>query len=644
MGKLINIDNGGTLTDICVIDGTTVLHTKTVTTPYDLSQCFIDGLRKTARQIYGDENRLDDLLLSTDYIRYSTTQGTNAVVERKGPRLGLILGQGADLTALRQVQADLFSELVGERLAHLDVNLQGPAYEAKLTAALTSLSAAGANRIVVCFDGPDYRAAETRLKELALRRFPRHLLGVVPVLCAGDLVEDTDFMRRAWSALFNAFLHPVMESFLYNAEAILREHFHQRPLLIFGNDGDSARVARTVAIKTYSSGPRGGMEGGRALALQHRCQRLLTMDIGGTTADIGLVEGGEVRSHKRGTIGGAVVSLPLCDVASTGVGGSSLITVSAGRLKVGPESASAAPGPACFGLGGRDATITDVFLLTGLIDPTTYFGGSMPLDRDRARAAVESHIARPLGCDVADASIAAERAWIQKVSASLRCYDTGSPTGIIPHKTTLAAFGGAGPFVITAIAEASGIESVIIPGLAAVFSAFGIGFSDIAQRYEAPVSELDEAAVAAELLRRARRDMFAEGFDLDECRQEWQLAIDRGQDESVAAWIPGQALPSAPAGTRLMLRLRVVRGIHHPELTADDGSTSAAPIVSGTRVLFTPAMGELELPVYRLENQPPGAAGMGPCILEEAYFTGRIDSGWRFRIDANRDVVLKRVS
>jgi len=644
VGKLINIDNGGTLTDICIIDGATVLHTKTLTTPYDLSKCFIDGLRKAAQHIYGDENRLDDLLLSTDHIRYSTTQGTNAVVERKGPRLGLILGHDSAVTALRQVQEDLFFELIGERLAHLDVTLQAPAYEAMLTSAVTSLAAAGANLIVVCFDGPDYRRAETRLKEMALRRFPRHLLGVVPILCAGDLVEDTDFMRRAWSAMFNAFLHPVMESFLYNAEDILREHFHQRPLLIFGNDGDSARVARTVAIKTYGSGPRGGMEGGRALALHYGYQRLLTMDIGGTTTDIGLIEHGEVRARKRGAISGAAVSLPLCDVVSAGVGGSSIITVSAGRLKVGPESVSAAPGPACFGLGGQDATITDVLLLTGLIDPTTYFGGSMQLDRARARAAVESKIANPLGCDVANALVAAERAWIQKVAASLRSYATGSPTGIIPRDTVLAAFGGAGPFLITAIAEASGIESVIIPGLAAVFSAFGIGFSDIAQRYEAPVSELDKTTTTEELLRRARRDMFAEGFDLEECRQEWSLAIDRGKDESVESWTPGQALVSVPTGSDLMLRLRAVRTINHPELTSNDGCAMAAPVVSGTRVLVTPTLGELELPVYRLENQSPGATGVGPCILEETYFTGRIDAGWQFRISANRDVVLKRVA
>jgi len=642
VGRLINIDNGGTLTDICVIDGASVLHTKVLTTPYDLSKCFAEGLRKAAWQIYGDESRLDDLLLDTDHIRYSTTQGTNAVVERKGPRLGLVLAPTGDCGALRAVQEDLFKELVGERVVRLDHALRGPAYEAALTAALTSLSATGANRIVVCFDGPDYRAAEIRLKEIALRRFPRHLLGVVPLLCAGDLVEDADFPRRAWSALLNAFLHPVMESFLYNAEDILREAYHRHPLLIFRNDGDSARVARTVAIKTYSSGPRGGMEGARALALHYGHPRLLSMDIGGTTTDIGLVEGGEIRAHKRGVVGGAVVSLPLCDVVSVGIGGSSYLGVASERVLIGPESAGAAPGPACFGLGGRRATITDVFLLSGLLDPDTYFGGSMKLDRDRARAAVETDLAQALRLDLADALKAAERAWIREVAEALRRYDTGSASGRIAPDTTLAAFGGAGPFVITAIADAAGIDRVVIPALAAVFSAFGIGFSDIAQRYEAPLNADDATAIVAELRRRARRDMFAEGYTLEECRQEWQCVTLRGEEESSAPWHPDSALPRAPAGSATVLRLRVVRPLAHPGFAADAADASPPGKAAGMRHVLTSNAGLLDLPVHRLEHQPAGATGEGPCILEEAYFTGRIDAGWRYRVSASRDVILTR--
>jgi N-methylhydantoinase A len=172
---------------------------------------------------------------------------------------------------------------------------------------------------------------------------------------------------------------------------------------------------------------------------------------------------------------------PCVTSISAGVGGSSIITVAQGQIKVGPESTGGAPGPACFGLGGQNATITDVFLLTGLIDPASYFGGAMKLDYERAEAAVEN-IATPLGLSLADALSAAERAWCQKVADSLKQYDRYTT---IPADTTLAAFGGAGPFRghrHCRCLRASTAPS--FPGLAAVFSAFGIGFSDIAQSYQ----------------------------------------------------------------------------------------------------------------------------------------------------------------
>ncbi|MDE0854800.1 MAG: hypothetical protein OSA97_10305 [Nevskia sp.] len=148
-GKLINIDNGGTLTDICVIDGAQVYRTKTVTTPYDLSKCLFDGLLKASRVIYGKDDLLS-LLLSTEYIRYSTTQGTNALVERKGPRLGLILGGSLSADAMQQdpQQRGLFSSLVGERIARLDAALEGEALEIAAIKAVNALSSGGANRIV----------------------------------------------------------------------------------------------------------------------------------------------------------------------------------------------------------------------------------------------------------------------------------------------------------------------------------------------------------------------------------------------------------------------------------------------------------------------------------------------------------------
>ena len=641
MAKLINIDNGGTLTDICVIDGDRVYRTKTLTTPYDLSKCFFDGLKKVSKTIYGEEDVLS-LLTSTDHIRYSTTQGTNALVERKGPRLGLITGGtlGAAAMQHKAQEKELFAALVGDRVTTIDVKLNDAALEVAAVRAVNALASAGANRIVIAFGGADRNAAEQRLKRLLLRKFPPHLLGALPMLYSHEVVEDEDDTRRSWTALFNAFLHPAMERFLYNAEHLLRESKSQSPLLIFRNDGQSARVAKTIAGKTYSSGPRGGAEGARALAAHYGFRQLLSMDVGGTTTDIGLVENGEVRAHRRGKIEGVDVSFALCDVVSVGVGGSSIISVEGKTLKVGPESVGSAPGPACFGLGGKEATITDVFLLQGLLDPASYFGGELNIDGERARAAIGEKIAKPLGLSEEAAAAAMEDAWVAKIADNLKKF-----TAITPE-TTLAAFGGAGPFVVCKVADAAGIHRVIIPGLAAVFSAFGIGFSDIGHQYDAPLKSKDNEGLQAtqdELLQRARRGMFAEGFSLDDCLIEKSLLLTEGGGETSVPLANGKLPGKIPATTRASVSLNVVKTIPHPTMTGQFGGKTRPAVSKATRSIVVDGRRQ-SVPLYRAEEQGAGASAAGPAVLEEAFFTCRIEAGWRFEFNASGDILLVKGS
>jgi N-methylhydantoinase A len=633
MGLLINIDNGGTLTDFCAIDGERVHRTKTVTTPYDLSKCLFEGLAKLSRALYGEED-LQRLLLAADHIRYSTTQGTNALVERKGPRLGLVLiGVGRAALIATPRAASVFEALLGERVALLDGSLGEDALEAAATRAINALAAAGANRIVVGAGGAGCVAAEKRLEGLMLRRFPPHLLGVLPILYSHQLGEDEVDPRRIWTAIFNAFLHPPMERFLYSAEQRLRDYRTRNPLLIFRNDGGASRIARTAAVKTYSSGPRGGAEGSRALAVHHGLERLIGVDVGGTTTDLSLVEHGTVRSAARGHIDGVAVSLALADVESVGVGGSSIIRVVDGAILVGPESVGGAPGPACFGLGGTAATITDAFLAGGLLDPASFFGGDLRIDAARATAAIEANVATPLGL-ARDAALAAmEEAWIAKAAAAIAAYAPITPG------TTLAAFGGAGPLVICRIAERLGVRRVLIPGLAAVFSAFGVGFSDISHEFEAPVDPADAAGLArvrAELLERARRAMFGEGFALEECRLETWL---RSGDESrpLAEGVPPAARPGGGPGTRLGLRATLP--LPRASLTSRFGAERPAPQAAGIRRVHSDGAWH-NLPLYRIEDQQGGAAGEGPAVLEEAYYTCRVAPGWRFECDASGDILL----
>ena len=215
------------------------------------------------------------------------------------------------------------------------------------------------------------------------------------MLFTWELAADRDDVRRTWSSLLNAFLHPAMERFLFNAEGRLREFRTRRPLLIFRNDGGSSRVAKSSAIKSYSSGPRGGLEGTRALAGRYGFAHVLMVDVGGTTTDVGVVSNGTVHVERRGTIQGVATAFELAAIASHGVGGSSVIQLQNGNIQVGPTSVGAAPGPAGFGLGGTEATITDVYLLTGLLDPRSYLDGTLKLEPERSREVIETNIARP---------------------------------------------------------------------------------------------------------------------------------------------------------------------------------------------------------------------------------------------------------
>lgn len=640
-GKLINIDNGGTLTDICVVQGAQVWRTKTVTTPYDLSKCFIEGLRKVSRQIYGADD-LVALLTSTDHIRYSTTQGTNALVERKGPRLGLICGGTLDASALSRdaQERSLYADLVGDRAASCDQGEDEESFSAHAVAAVNELASSGANRIVVAFGGPDRVQAEQRLKHILLRKFPPHLLGALPILYSHELVSDDDDVRRTWTALFNAFLHPTMEHFLYAAEHMLRENHNARPLLIFRNDGQSARVARTIACKTYSSGPRGGVEGACALGRHYGFRRLLTVDVGGTTTDMGLVEDGMARDHLRGRFEGVEVSFPMCELVSVGVGGSSIIRMLDGELRVGPESVGSAPGPACFGFGGTQATITDAFLLQGLLDPDSYFGGELRIDRERARGAIAAGVGAPMGLTEDAAADAMEAAWIDKIASSLQRFLT--PGGDI----TLAAFGGGGPFVICKVAERIGVSTVIIPGLAAVFSAFGIGFSDIGHFYEAALSgdlSLTFRPTLEQLLERARHGMFAEGFTLQECRVLSSLRISRGGHEEIVALTAEELPDGLPADAALTLVLNVVKPIPHPELAGRFGGSFRPAVADGVRDLRI-AGERREIPLYRVEQQAAGAQGSGPAVLEADFFTCRVEPDWQFEFNAGGDILLRRAT
>lgn len=637
MNMLINIDNGGTLTDVCVWDGARFTFTKTLTTPFDLSQCLFDGITKASGGLYGEPD-LERALHETRHIRYSTTQGTNALVERKGPELGLLVDDLSLVEELRGAaeEAQLFDDLLGSRVAAIDSAVSDEVLEQVAIAEVNALINAGAARIVVAV-GEDRGETERRLRAILLRKFPRHLLGSVPLLYSWDFVDDSRRDRRVWSALLNSFLHPVIERFLYSTEERLRAHKVQNPLLVYRNDGASSRVAKSVALKTYSSGPRGGLEGTRAIAEAYGFARVLMVDVGGTTTDVGVVDAAGIATARRGRVEGAPVSYPLSEVHSSGVGGSSIIHVVDGRIQVGPESVGAAPGPACFGFGGTQATITDVNLLLGVLDAGTYLDGGFALDAARAEAVVRARIAEPLGISLEEALVQMEQAYFARMAESFGA--------LADADTTLAAFGGAGPMSACGSARLVGIRRIIVPRLAAVFSAFGIGFSDIGRTYETAVAQPDAEAFELQkrvLTARAERDMFQEGYPLDECRLLWSVEREneRGEHEEATPYDP-ENLPTPAPGHALLLRLDVAAPLPQAKIPRDVAVTPRVVLPTQTRRVRSSADRVEDVAVFRLDDLAPGATAAGPAIVEGPFFTARVLEGWTLSVSAAGDLLLE---
>ena len=643
MALQINIDNGGTLTDICILDDTGVRKTKVLTTPYDLSKCFFEGLQKASGVIYGQTD-VKRLLEEVDLIRYSTTQGTNAICERKGPRLGLIIdAQSRDLPVrLAEHDPEVFDVLVGDRVVFLDsATVMGDTAEVDVVKAINHLTATGANRLVVSFDGDDFLAVEDRFKKIALRKYPRHLLGAVPILYGSDLTADQDVVRRTWTAVINSFLHPAMEAFLFNAESRLREYRTKNPLLIFRNDGDASRVAKTVAINTYSSGPRGGMEGVKAFSRLYGFTDSVSIDVGGTTTDIGQYLNGTVAEVRRGHVEGISVSIPLCEIMSAGAGGSSIFRVVNNHITIGPDSVGAVPGPACFGRGGKEATITDAGLLCGLFDPKSYFGGGMTLDVERATNAVTTNIAEPLRLKLDDALLQMEHAYEEKIAVELHRFTK------ISKDTVMLAFGGAGPLNACGVAEKAGIDQVAIPQMAAVFSAYGIGSCDVSQRYTVMLEQHDTASLkdALDALKvKASRDMYAEGYEAGNYAMEARLVADFGNGREEIQTLDGEPVfPTAfdKAGT-VELELKAVKALR-TEGAKKAIFTRGKPAVSvGVRNVLTRSKGRVDVPVYQLTQLQKGDWAIGPAILEEDFFTCRVLDGWAFVVSDAGDVLLNR--
>jgi N-methylhydantoinase A/acetophenone carboxylase len=547
-----DIDVGGTITDLVLnFNGQSVIR-KVPTTPYDLSVCFSRVIEEGAAAV---GLKMDELLPITDIIRYSTTIAMNRLIEKKGPRLGLItteghedvvlIGRGAQWIdgtrvaerrnlAVQKKPDPLIPRdmIVGvkERIDSRGIIIR-PIEENDVREKVRYLVAHGARGFVVSllwgFLNP---AHERRVKEIIRDEYREFHIGYLPVVLAGQVVGKLGEYERTLAAILDAYLQRSMQIELSAMWDKLRERGYTKPLLMIQSSGGIAEVFRTSASRTFNSGPVSGLMGAHHIAKSLGYQNVVMTDMGGTSFDVGLVVKDSVRSYDfRPIIDRWMVGITMIKTLSVGAGGGSIASVNKllqNRVQVGPRSAGSMPGPACFNLGGTEPTVTDADVVLGYINPDYYSGGRMRLDKNRAIKAVREKISKPLGVSVEEAA-AIVRKIVNGNMASAIMKEVHL-RGYSPEEFILFVGGGAGPTHVEGYMGDIG-KAVTFP-FSPVFCAYGSSTMDIMHVYEVskkltlmtPGSRQLTTNYAAfnetveELVAQARKDLSGDGLDPDE--------------------------------------------------------------------------------------------------------------------------------
>ena len=659
----IGIDTGGTFTDAFIADDASGHWTAMVpTTPHDLTVCFADAIEASAQAVGLPRH---DLLRRTAVIRFSSTIATNTALTLSGPKLGMLVTAGGrqDLYGLagtddearitQFIGPDMITGLAEEISPDGEVLLD-PSPD-QVIAAVRDLLERGARLIVVCLRNsavnPANEAAVARIIDAS---YPRHYLGAVPALLSTDVSAIASDAERMAAVVVNGYLHRRLATSLYKAEDDLRASGLARPLLIVTADGSVARVAKTRALATYQSGPASGVHGGALLARTYGLGAALTADVGGTSTDFGLALDGRPVRRQRVDVAGLEIAQPSVELHSIALGGGSIVAVNDGAIAVGPDSAGAAPGPACFGLGGASPTPTDAWLVLGYLDPANYLGGRRRLFPDLATEALARVVGALLGMSAEEAALAVAETAVQAAADGVggmlaRPAVRSVLGGRSAADLALISYGGGGGCLLPAVAARAGLGTVYLPVLGPVFSAFGVSTFDVEHSYEAriPAGQLATGGAnggLAALEAAARRDARGEGFDPGDARIEVSVLRDDGT--ALAEGLePGQVAGTAQrlglgtAGTALV-RLRATCVVHKPGLPGQaEAGVPLADAQTGRRSILLPD-GRCEVPVYARERLQAGHAMSGPCLIESGGSTYQIPAGTSCRIDQFGTAVL----
>lgn len=662
----VGVDIGGTFTDlVCREPGVPDRILKVPSTPGDPARAVIDGIAQLGERFGIAPAQLTRVV-------HGTTVATNAVLERKGARTGLITTEGfRDVLEIgRQMRTALYDLSLepetpvflapGARRAEVRERLSAsgdvviPLDEATVLAAVRRLVAAGVESVAVCllfsFLDPTH---EQRIRDLLAAGHPD-----LTVSLSSEVDPAFREYERTVVTAFDAYVKPVLSRYLSRMRESLAEQGVAAPLQVMqsrgGVSGEAVAVQRPVRL--FLSGPAAGVVGGLHCARVAGHGDVITVDIGGTSCDIALVSEGAPVVRAEGRIDGFPVRVPMVDVNAIGAGGGSIAWMdAAGGLRVGPHSAGAEPGPACYGRGGEEATVTDASLVLGYLNPGYFAAGSLSLDPDLARRTIESRIAKPLGLDVEAAALGIHRIVNAQMAEGIRLVSIRR--GFDPRDFALVALGGAGPVHATVLAEELGIGSVIVPRHPGVLSAAGLLAAAIEHevsvgfpRDVAGLAVGDVRGVLDGLDGRCAGLMAAEqvatgavrvAYAADVCfvgqSHHLEVPLDMSdRDPLDALYRRFLALHEQVYGYSADSPARIVnlRSVHRAggvdawdEVVESPGD---GPPIKGERpVLLRAADGLVTAPVYNRETLAAGFRFQGPAIVEQADTTTVVHKGWK---------------
>ncbi|WAJ45158.1 hydantoinase/oxoprolinase family protein [Mycobacterium sp. Aquia_216] len=563
--KRISVDIGGTFTDCFFVWGDVYVDAKALTTHHNLAIGFNDALDLACKRAGLDRSTV---LSEVDSVRYATTLGTNALIERNGPKVAAIVthgfedtiplsrgrgyGEGLDYAMQQNLPAaerpePLVSRAMirsvkerinsaGKVVARLDPD--------DVRMMVRELVDGGAEAIVVSLvnstENPEHELA---IQEIILDEFPPHELGAIPVLLGHQVSGRKGEYVRATSTIIDAYLHEIMFHALAQLSSNLRDFGYDKPMLVIHNSGGMAQMNSTDALQTIHSGPIAGVGAAEHLSNETGIGHVIATDMGGTSFDIGLVPEGGVKHYDfLPTIDRWLVSVPMVHLDTLGAGGGSIASYDRihNSIKIGPKSAGSNPGPACYDRGGLRPTVTDADLLLGYLDPDNYANGYIKLNAKRSLFAIEEDLCDHLDMDPVEVARVIKDGVDEQMAIGIG--KELRVRGYLPEDFTMLAYGGNGPLHACGIARHAGIKRVLAPPFSSVFAACGAGNMKQLHFHERGVhvtmyntttrklyDEYDEFnAVVEELEASGREDLIRQGFSGEVVKYRLELDMRYG--------------------------------------------------------------------------------------------------------------------